>query len=69
MTLLQAAAAEEDPDAQAEAYTAVDARVRDQAPLVPWSYDENWWLVRDGMRGTGSLTIGLLDFGRLSWDG
>lgn len=69
VALLQAAAAAEDPDAQAAAYGEVDARVRDQAPLVPWSYDENWWLVREGMRGTGSLTIGLLDFGRLSWDG
>lgn len=67
--LLDAAAAVEEPAAQATAYRAVDARVRDQAPLVPWSYDENWWLVRDGLRGTGQLTIGLLDFGRLSWDG
>jgi hypothetical protein len=24
--------------------------------------------VREGLRGTGQLTIGLLDFGRLSWD-
>ncbi len=66
--LLQAAAAAEDPDAQAAAYAEVDARVRAEAPLVPWSYDENWWLVREGLRGTGQLTIGLLDFGRLSWD-
>ncbi|MEO8245512.1 MAG: peptide ABC transporter substrate-binding protein [Chloroflexota bacterium] len=67
--LLQAAAEQEEPAAQAAAYRAVDARVREEAPLVPWSYDENWWLVRDGLRGTGQLTIGLLDFGRLSWDG
>lgn len=66
--LLRAAAEAEDPDAQAAAYAEVDARVREEAPLVPWSYDENWWLVRDGLRGTGQLTIGLLDFGRLSWD-
>ncbi len=66
--LLQAAAEAEDPGAQARAYEAVDARVRAEAPLLPWSYDENWWLVRDGLRGTGQLTVGLLDFGRLSWD-
>lgn len=66
--LLQAAAAAGDPGAQAAAYAEVDARVRTEAPLIPWSYDENWWLVRDGLRGTGQLTIGLLDFGRLSWD-
>lgn len=67
--LLQAAAEQEEPAAQASAYRDVDARVREEAPLIPWSYDENWWLVRDGLRGTGQLTIGLLDFGRLSWDG
>jgi oligopeptide transport system substrate-binding protein len=67
--LLRAAAAAEDPAAQATAYGQVEARVREEAPLIPWSYDENWWLVRAGLRGTGQLTIGLLDFGRLSWDG
>ena len=67
--LLRTAAAAEDPSAQATAYGDVEARVREQAPLIPWSYDENWWLVRQGLRGTGQLTIGLLDFGRLSWDG
>ena len=66
--LLQAAAEAEDAAAQARAYEAVDDRVREEAPLVPWSYDENWWLVREGLRGTGQLTIGLLDFGRLSWE-
>ena len=67
--LLRTAAAAEDPSSEATAYGDVEARVRDQAPLIPWSYDENWWLVRSGLRGTGQLTIGLLDFGRLSWDG
>ena len=66
--LLQAAAEQEERPAQAAAYADADARVREEAPLIPWSYDENWWLVRDGLRGTGQLTIGLLDFGRLSWD-
>ena len=67
--LLRSAAAAEEPAAQATAYGQVEARVREEAPLIPWSYDENWWLVRAGLRGTGQLTIGLLDFGRLSWDG
>ena len=26
------------------------------------------WLVADGLRGLGNLTIGLTDFGRVSWD-
>ncbi len=67
--LLRTAAAAEKPGAQATAYEAVDARVRGEAPLIAWAYDENWWLVRGGLRGTGQLTIGLLDFGRVSWDG
>jgi hypothetical protein len=25
--------------------------------------------VADGLRGLGNLTVGLLDFGRVSWDG
>lgn len=51
------------------AYDAVDAYVAEQAPIIPWSYGETWWLVADGLRGLGNLTIGLVDFGRLSWDG
>ncbi len=43
--------------------------VSEQAPVIPWSYGETWWLVADGLRGLGNLTIGLLDFGRVSWDG
>ena len=52
-----------------EAYSAVDGYVSEQAPLIPWSYGETWWLVADGLRGLGNLTVGLLDFGRVSWDG
>jgi len=60
-----AAAAEDDVG---PAYDAVDEYVAEQAPVIPWSYDETWWLVADGLRGLGNLTIGLLDFGRVSWD-
>lgn len=66
--LLEAAAAAPD-DELGDAYLAVDAHVTEQAPVIPWSYGETWWLVRDGLRGLGNLTIGLLDFGRVSWDG
>ena len=52
-----------------DAYAVVEEYVTDQAPLIPWSYGETWWLVADGLRGLGNLTIGLLDFGRVSWDG
>ena len=56
-------------DEVGEAYDAVDAHVAEQAPVIPWSYGDTWWLVADGLRGLGNLTIGLIDFGRVSWDG
>lgn len=65
--LLEAAAAAPE-DEVGPAYDAVDEYVAEQAPVIPWSYDERWWLVGDGLRGLGNLTIGLLDFGRVSWE-
>jgi ABC-type oligopeptide transport system substrate-binding subunit len=66
--LLEAAAAAPS-DEIGRAYSAVEAHVADQAPVIPWAYGETWWLVADGLRGLGNLTVGLLDFGRVSWDG
>lgn len=66
--LLDAAADADGANAQAGAYRAVDQRVDDQAPVIPWSYDTGWWLSAGRLRGLGNLTIGLLDFGRVSWD-
>ena len=66
--LLDAAAGAPEDEVGA-AYDAVEAYVAEQAPVIPWSYGETWWLVADGLRGLGNLTIGLLDFGRVSWDG
>jgi len=64
--LLDAAAGSTGPEAQTAAYRKVEAEVDDQAPLIPWSYDESSWLVRPGLQGLGTLTIGLLDFGLVS---
>jgi len=66
-TLLDAAAAAAE-EGIGPAYDAVEARVSEEAPVIPWSYGETWWLVADGLRGLGNLTIGLIDFGRVSWD-
>lgn len=66
--LLEAAAAAPS-DEIGQAYSAVEAHVAEQAPVIPWAYGETWWLVADGLRGLGNLTVGLLDFGRVSWDG
>ena len=65
--LLEAAAAADDPVEQAARYVEVDEYVDDQAPVIPYQYGEDWWLVRSGLRGAQTLTTGLLDFGRLSW--
>jgi oligopeptide transport system substrate-binding protein len=67
--LLQAASSASGEAAQAAAYVKVDAYVDDQVPVIPWSYPASWWLVRPGLRGLGNLTTGILDFGRVSWDG
>jgi oligopeptide transport system substrate-binding protein len=66
--LLEAAAAAP-ADELGSAYAAVEAYAAEQAPVIPWAYGETWWLVADGLRGLGNLTVGLLDFGRVSWDG
>jgi ABC-type transport system substrate-binding protein len=68
VALLDAAAAVPEDEVGA-AYQSVEDYVSEQAPVIPWSYGETWWLVADGLRGLGNLTIGLLDFGRVSWDG
>ncbi len=65
--LMEAAARTTDPAAERDAYLAVEERVDAEAPVIPWSWDASHWLVRDGLRGVGTLTVGLLDFGRVSW--
>jgi oligopeptide transport system substrate-binding protein len=66
--LLEAAAAAPADDL-GPTYAAIEEHVTTEAPVIPWSYGETWWLVADGLRGLGNLTVGLLDFGRVSWDG
>jgi ABC-type transport system substrate-binding protein len=65
---LQAAARAAEDDVGV-AYGEVDERVAEEAPVIPWAYGETWWLVADGLRGLGNLTVGLIDLGRVSWDG
>lgn len=67
--LLEAASATTTQAGQDVAYRAVDDRVDAEVPVIPWSYGTGWWLVRSGLRGLGNLTSGLLDLGRVSWDG
>jgi oligopeptide transport system substrate-binding protein len=64
---MEIAAREADPEAQRSAFLAVEEAVDAESPVIPWSWDVSHWLVREGLNGVGSLTIGLLDFGRVSW--
>lgn len=66
-SLLEAAAAAPEHEVGG-AYDSVESYVQEQAPVIPWSYGETWWLVADDLRGLGSLTVGLTDFGLVSWD-
>lgn len=65
--LLDDAASASGESAQAAAYAKVEARIDQEAPLLPWAYDTSSWLVRPGLAGMGTLTVGLLDFGLVSW--
>jgi ABC-type transport system substrate-binding protein len=65
--LMEAAAATTDPQEQTEAYLAVEERIDAETPVVTWSWDASHWLVDGDLHGVGSLTVGLLDFGRVSW--
>ncbi len=64
--LLEAAAGAPQDEAGA-AYAEVEERVASEAPVIPWAYGETWWLVAPGLAGLGNLTIGLMDFGGVSW--
>lgn len=64
---METAAEATDPAEQRSAYLAVEDAVDAGAPVIPWSWDVSHWLVRDGLNGVGNLTVGLLDFGRVSW--
>lgn len=66
-SLMEEAARAATPAEQRAAYLAVEDRVDSEAPVIPWSWDVSHWLVRDGLRGVGNLTVGLLDLGRVSW--
>lgn len=65
--LLAAAGSADSEEEQAERFVEVDEYVDQQAPVIPYAYGEDWWLVRDGLRGARTLTTGLFDLGALSW--
>ncbi|MGC8633545.1 MAG: peptide ABC transporter substrate-binding protein [Candidatus Limnocylindrales bacterium] len=71
---LDAAGRTGDPAAQARAYGAAEAIVRDQVPVVPLSYaapgaqgDVSWALSRTGLLGATTGALGIPRFAGLAW--
>lgn len=57
-----------DPAAAGQAYDRAEAVVRDEAPVIPISYDTGWALSRDGLLGAGQNGMGALRLAGLAWD-
>jgi oligopeptide transport system substrate-binding protein len=61
------AAATDDPTAQETAYTEAQRIVRDQVPLIPLRYGDDWSLSRTGLLGAKENGVGFLRFASLAW--
>ena len=64
---LDAAAATEDPAAQAQQYAAAQQILRDQVPLIPLRYGEDWALSRAGLLGATETGVGFVRYAGLAW--
>jgi len=51
----------------AAAFDRAESIVRDEAPVVPFSYSTSWWLSRDGLLGAGENGLGFIRFAGLEW--
>ena len=58
-----------DPAAAAAAFDRAEEIVRDEAPVVPFSYSTSWWLSRDGLLGAGENGLGFIRLAGLDWSG
>jgi ABC-type transport system substrate-binding protein len=66
---IESAAATEDPTAQEQAYSAAQAIVQDQVPVIPLRYGDDWALSRDGLLGAQETGVGFIRFASLAWAG
>jgi oligopeptide transport system substrate-binding protein len=64
---LDRAAATDDPVAQETAYTEAQRIVRDQVPLIPLRYGDQWALSRAGLLGADQSGVGFLRFAGMAW--
>ncbi len=56
-----------DPAVAAAAFDRAEGIVRDEAPVVPFSYSTSWWLSRDGLLGAGENGLGFIRLAGLDW--
>lgn len=64
---LDAAAATEDPVAQAQQYATAQQILEDQVPLIPLRYGEDWALSRTGLLGASETGVGFVRYAGLAW--
>jgi oligopeptide transport system substrate-binding protein len=66
-SLIEQAAATDDPDEQAALYAQAQEILREEAPVVPVSYSEGWALSRQGLVGALPSGVGYVRFASLDW--
>jgi ABC-type oligopeptide transport system substrate-binding subunit len=64
---LDAAAATEDPAAQAQQYATAQQILKDQVPIIPLRYGEDWALSRAGLLGASETGGGFVRYAGLAW--
>lgn len=57
-----------DPAEQRAAFDRAEEIVRDEAPAIPLSYDEDWTLAREGLLGARENGLGIIRMAGLAWD-
>ena len=56
-----------DPEAIRAAFDRAETIVRDDAPVIPLSYDVGWTLARDGLLGARDNGMGITRMAGLAW--
>ena len=56
-----------DPAVARAAYDRAETVVRDEAPVIPLSYDKEWKLSRDGLLGANGNGLGIIRMAGLAW--
>ena len=57
-----------DPETTREAFDVAEGIVRDEAPVIPLSYDLEWKLSRTGLLGAQENGLGITRMAGLAWD-